>query len=170
MKNVHTFGSFNEVKDLEGLVFIHQSHKDLSVLSPQSYEDIEAIRGHEYIDGRRETELEYHQMLGDDGGTSFLYATIEGFNKMEMDPELNAYYFHLDKDQIEKTIFEVVDRELGLGPLLGMEGLVECQKFWDAHKEEFGSYEDPVVGRIDPRIEVVINYQVVPFKVMHKMQ
>lgn len=143
---------------LDDLVFQHQTRKDLDVLSPQTYDEIARERKNpDYIESRIETEKEYHEYIGDDSdpSKSFVYATIVGYNKMDDFPG-NTYYFKLDKEQISKCLFMVGD----YGPVLGIVGLHGSLNYWKENVDSLTDFEDENIGTIQPRIEVIIPFDV----------
>lgn len=47
-------------------------------------------------------------------------------------------------------------------PTLGKKGLSKAIKIFKEHESDFQKYEDPNVGTIYPRIEVIIPFDVIP--------
>lgn len=167
MKFIKSYILFEHQEDwsiLDGLIFQHQSMKDLKTLKPQTYEEIAKERKNdEYMEGRIETERDYHEMIPGRNEESFLYATIVGYNEMDSVDEFpgNTYYFRMTKEQIRKCIFEVVDKELSYGPIYGLVGLHGAINFWKKNSHLMEPYEDEVVGgEIQPRIEVIIGCEI----------
>lgn len=159
------YGQNKNNEDLiESLIFQHHSPNFFEKLKPVSYSKNENSRTKEYWQERIVEEKQYHNLLTTyNKNNSFLYATIVGYNKMESAKSYPGYtyYFKLSKNQIEKTIFRVSDKELSTKPSVGKDGLIKAIDFWKENKKEFKSYQDDIVeGKIDPRIEVVISFPV----------
>jgi hypothetical protein len=163
---------------LDSLIFRHQTSDYFDVLKPVPYERISEIRdSEEYMKSRLETEDMYRALLEKKGvsiprTTSFLYSTLVGYHKMEHPSSYPGYtfYFKLTKEEIEKTVFEVVDKRFTLGPKVGLKALEDCMRFWNSRKKQMSSYEDEVAGLIYPRIEVVISYPVYPYKFVTQIE
>lgn len=161
-------------KQLSEVLFQHHSPHKLSVLSPQSYSHIAKERATEmkpddvklYINDRMLEEDKYRKALNlTNKGKSFTYASVVGFNLMEdaLDYPGFTYFFHLNKQQIEKTLFGIVGgKSFNIEPAAGLSSLEKCLSLWRKHKDKLVSYEDDILGWIDPRIEVVIPYIVIP--------
>jgi len=55
------------------------------------------------------------------------------------------------------------EKELNIQPKKGIYGLKECLENWNLYSNKFNSYYDEIVqGTIDPRIEVIIDYNIAP--------
>lgn len=161
---------------LSDIWFQHHSPRELDTLKPQSYYFLQADRQDDlgkseaakYIEYRKKTEKQYHQLLDSSGNKSFIYATIVGFNKMEPADKYPGftYYFQLTPKQIENVVFELVagqDESLDIKPAIGQSALSKCMKSWIVNYKKFKSYYSELVqGQIDPRIEVVIPFDVKP--------
>lgn len=161
-------------KKLSELWFQHQSPLALKVIVPQSYSSIKDSRGEDmsssetsdYVDYRVSTEDAYRSELGiDDDTLSFTYASIVGFNKMEAAEDYPGftYYFHMSQGQVERALFGIVANEpYGIDPSKGIQELERSLSAWIRNSSEMVSEEDDTVGKIDPRIEVVIPFRVWP--------
>lgn len=148
-----------------GLTFQHHSPNLYVNLRPVPYTQIAAERqSGDYVLSRYVHEQAYHRMVeGHDPTHSFLYATVVRRNKMQTAAEYPGYtyFFKLSVPEIERCIFEVVDKKFPMAPQCGLLGLRSALAHWDSHRDDVQSYEDSVAeGIIDPRIEVII-----PFKV-----
>lgn len=164
----------SDPKKLSEIFFQHHSPHKLSIITPQSYKRISEQRSDdmppddlkEYIDDRIIEENKYRKILEiNDEGKSFTYASVVGFNLMEdpLDYPGFTYFFHLTKEQIDKTLFGLVgNKDFTMSPELGLPALKKCLKAWKDHKDDLISYEDDILGWIDPRIEVVIPYVIIP--------
>lgn len=156
------------------IVFRHQSADFYPELKPVAYTEIAKHReSDEYMKDRIEGEKVYHTILGDNTpDQSFLYATVVGFHKMDnpLDYPGYTYYFRLTPEQIQDTIFHVVYGKGSTKPMKGIIGLILALKLWKKHKARFKSYDDPLIGQIDPRIEVVISYPVKYFKYVPQVE
>jgi len=147
--------------------FQHQSPKNLKVLRPLSYDMLEKTRKEElsidpdYVSDRKKTEQIYHDLLGTSDEISFLYASYKGM-MFDKDEYMGfTYYFHLTDDEIEKCVFDVVDKKKWMDPTVGHDGMVKSAAIWFAHHTEMESYYD-VIGLIFPRIEIIIPFSVTP--------
>lgn len=161
---------------INDLWFQHHSPYELDVLKPLSYSELEKLRSEDlpddnvkqYIQERKETEFNYRKLLNSKDESSFLYATIVGFNKMEdaLDYPGFTYYFKLTADQIDNVIFELIageNKKDNIKADVGKQSLIKCLNFWIENEKGFKSYYDNVLqGDIDPRIEVIINFEVKP--------
>ncbi len=151
----------------DGIWFQHKSPVWLEKLTPLTYKELLKVRPDYNIDWRRETEEQYHKLMpspfrSDD--SSFLYATIVGYNNME-DPAKYpgfTYYFRLSKEQIDSTLFEIVDAEHRRPASRGINAMMSCILEWDRHKHKYKSYHEEGLGDVDPRIEVIIPTDVFP--------
>jgi hypothetical protein len=119
-----------------------------------------------------ETELAYKELIEDDPANSFLYATICGFNKMEAADDYPGYtyFFQLTAAQIEQCLFGVVDEVLNVAPQRGATAMRQAMRFWVDKQNQMIRYEDPEVGLIDPRIEVIIPFAVVPTRYVPQVE
>lgn len=161
-------------KRLDEVLFQHHSPHKLSTLIPQTYKAIAKQRSDDmskadvetYIRDRVLEESKYKALLHDtDKEKSFMYATVVGFNMMEdpLDYPGFTYFFRLSREQVEQTLFGIVGgKSIHIEPKPGMSALIDCLSIWNDKKKELFSYEDDILGQIDPRIEVVIPYIVVP--------
>jgi len=142
------------------LVFMHKSPNLYPVLRPQSYKEIAKRRSPAYMKLREESELEYQQLLP--SGGSYVYATLLGYHKMTDSKTYQGYthYFTLSSGQLNRCIFEVISKDLSLAPSVGIKGLKECIKFWNANKSKMRSYTSSVGTTVKPRIEVLIPFSV----------
>lgn len=66
-----------------GLWFTHQSSSKLNKLKPLTYNQLEKIRPNYPIAHRKQEELKYKKLINNPATTSFLYATIVGYNKFD---------------------------------------------------------------------------------------
>jgi hypothetical protein len=158
------YSDLYETKVVSALWFRHESPLDLSILRPLTYDELRYTRPDYDVDARMETELSYRKLVSQKPGTSFLYATISGFNKME-DPESYpgfTYYFQLTNEQIERCLFGIVDKEHALTPQLGSKALHIAIELWISNEQNMSSYEEPGLGIVDPRVEVIIPFEVQP--------
>jgi len=153
-----------ESKTVSALWFRHESPLDLSILRPLTYAELRDTRPDYDVDARMETELAYRKLVSQKADTSFLYATIAGFNKME-DPESYpgfTYYFQLTNEQIERCLFGIVDKEQALEPQLGSKALHLAIGLWTSKEDQMVAYEEPGLGLVNPRVEVIIPFEVRP--------
>ena len=165
---------------LSELYFRHQSKSIYELLRPISYDRVqeESERSDEYMESRIETEDAYRRLLKSAGvihpkDTSFLYATVVGFHGMKSanDYPGYTYYFHITPNQLSETIFEVVDKNHSLPPMVGRHGFERCLKHWMRYRKDMSSYrEEFVEGIILPRIEVIIPYVVAPIKLVRQVE
>lgn len=152
----------------DGLWFRHCTPIDVNKLMPLNYKELAEARPGYNMDWRRETEQKYHDMFYSGAVASpdntFLYATVCGCHRMESHEDYNGftYYFRLTPEQIENTIFEVIDAEHRMEPMRGQEGLDAALKHWEENKDKFTSYHEENLGDVHPRIEVIIPYEVLP--------
>lgn len=149
----------------DGLWFQHQSSKELQVLKPLSYKKLSSVRNSAYpIKDRIDTEKKYKKLVNSKNGYSFLYATIVGKNKMKS--PLNypgyTYFFKLSSKQLNSVIFDIVDIDKHMEPTIGMDGLNKSLVIWDKLHHQFKRQKDNSGEEIDPRIEVVIPFTVIP--------
>lgn len=157
------------------LIFRHQSPHKLDVLKPLSYravakqraEDYDATDLGLYMKDRKDDEAVPHNLLSQvlyPNDCSFLYATVVGYHKMESPQSYPGftYYFTLTESQIDSCVFFVVFKSNTI-PTKGMIGLRAAMDFWEKNKKYMKPTEDSVVGIIDPRIEVLVPYEVKPF-------
>lgn len=143
------------------LVFRHQSPRFYGVLRPTTYAAlIAAGRDPEYVRIRRRVEGDYRRLLGqpERSETSFLYATVVGFHLMESPRTYPGftYYFRMVPAQVDRCVFHVVDPNFATQPLVGRPGLTHASRTWFDRSKFMSPRQDPVLGREDPRIEVVI--------------
>lgn len=151
---------------VNGLWFRHTSPYELRELTPSRYDQLVERRGDYDVGARRNTERRYHRMLKTDTNNSFLYATVVGYHKMEdvLSYPGFTYFFQLKLWQVAGCIFDIVDEKKWMEPTKGMGGLGKAREIWEQHAEEFKPYEEDGLGIIDPRIEVIIPFPVVPTK------
>ena len=142
-----------------GMWFIHQSAFGLfNIIKPQTYRHLRTFRSAKYLRKRKETEKEYNELRGEPNRElSYTYATVLGYTRMRPEDDYPGYtyYFKLTKSQIDKCIFEVVDKKFNLEPIMGYKGLVECMKYWKSHESQM---------KDNARLEVVIPFNVTPAK------
>lgn len=121
----------------------------------------------EYVADRIFQEDKYRVALGvDNDKLSFTYATAVGFHRME-DPLSYpgfTYFFRLTHLQVEDALFGVVSGDPALDVPLerGKRALELCLTHWNRHSKHFQPTDDPELGPIDPRIEVVFQFPVRP--------
>lgn len=149
----------------KSLVFQHHSPDFYATLKPVTYSELALTRTNPvYMTHRSQTESEYHELLSEyDRKKSFLYATVVGFNQMEPADAYPGftYFFKLTPQQISDTVFEVVDGQFPSPPGRGQVALLAAISHWNKFERLFASYDDPIAGGvIDPRIEVVIPFEV----------
>lgn len=161
-------------KNLNDILFQHHSPYELSFIIPQTYKNIEKQRldglskkdAAAYVNDRINEEKKYKAKLKlTDNKKSFTYASVVGFNLMEdpLDYPGFTYYFHLDKQQVENTLFGIVGvTQHHVEPAKGLLALQKCLYLWNKYENEFEGYEDEILGPIEPRIEVIIPYVIVP--------
>jgi hypothetical protein len=150
-------------KPSSGVWFRHQSPDKMSVLKPQSYERLKSIRGDDYpLKDRIDYEQQYHKLIKGDSKCSFLYATVEGYHQMGTPKQYNGYtyYFQLSENQLEKTLFEVVGSKTPMDPTFGLQGLTTAIAKYS--KEDLKTTVEKGVGKIYPRIEVIIPFSIIP--------
>lgn len=154
---------------LSQIYFQHHSPHELEMIKPQLYTVV--IKGRsrpkEYLASRKLEEKQYKRILNiKDSNRSFTYASIVGFNKMEdpLDYPGFTYYFRLNKQQVNNTLFGIVsgDPKYDITPSKGLKALKRCLNHWHKYNKLYHSVEDDIVGIIDPRIEVIIPYSVIP--------
>ena len=162
--------------NLSDLWFQHHSPHKLNILKPQNYsyllkdraEKLGKSGARDYVEHRKETEAHYHYLLNSDKNKSFIYATIVGFNKMKSANEYSGftYYFKLKPKQLNNVVFELVagkNKNLDIDPAVGKDALVNCMKSWINNYKKFKPYYSELVkGNIDPRIEVVVPFNIEP--------
>lgn len=149
-----------------GLWFRHESPDKLVNLKPMTYGELKILRPGYPVDDRQEMEDEYRELTTQLPDTSFLYATIVGYNLMDtINPYPGyTYYFQMTEIQINKCIFDVVDTKIWMKPKVGIKGLSMAKNIWLKHNSIFKAYDDPDIGEILPRIEVIIPFPVYPTK------
>jgi hypothetical protein len=136
----------------------------LDILKPMTYVELAKIRPGYPLGERRELEDVYRKMIIQKPEVSFLYATVVGchlFGAPDTYPGF-TYYFQLTDHQIEQCIFDIADRSIWMKATSGRAGLRESMHLWDINVESFMRYDDPDIGVIYPRIEVVIPFNIRP--------
>lgn len=160
---------------LDQVWFQHESPRRLAQVTPLMYRDLLQSRAstmglpaaQEYVADRVFQEDKYRVALGVDNDVlSFTYATVVGFHRME-DPLSYpgfTYFFRLTHAQVQDALFGVIsgDPALDLPMERGLRALERCLTHWNRHSEEFRPTEDPELGPIDPRVEVVLQFPVRP--------
>ena len=121
----------------------------------------------EYVDDRVVEEDKYRVALGtDNDALSFSYATVVGFHSMggSSDYPGFTYFFHLSPADVERTLFGVISGDPGLQLPMerGIHALERSMMHWNRYSGLFRPTDDPELGLIDPRIEVVISYPIRP--------
>jgi hypothetical protein len=168
---------------LSQVVFQHHSAHELMVIEPQDYSCIARERKPDmgipgvvkYLTDREHEEDAYRLALGIiDTSMSFTYATVTGFNDMTSPDDYPGftYFFELTREQVSNTLFGIVGGipELNLEPQRGLQALELCMSHWLRHQHEFAVVNDDLVGAIDPRIEVIIPYRVIPTAVLLEVE
>ena len=147
-----------------GLWFMHQSSSKLSELKPLSYAQLEKIRPNYPIEHRKQEERNYKKLINNQADTSFLYATIVGYNKFDPPTEYPGYtyYFKLNAKQIKNCVFDIIAKQKYMLPTKGYAGLYNAITIWDAKNQSFKKGYLKDVGVIQPRIEVIIPYTITP--------
>lgn len=168
---------------LSEIIFRHQSPHELDIISPQTYSQIKEYRSENmsvddletYMKDRIEVENKYYDLINQSQEVSFIYATIVGFNNMEDPTEYPGftYYFKITPEKLKKTIFELVagkDIKMNLEPDVGIHALENCLKAWNANKQNFTPATDSILGTIEPRIEVVLSYDITPYAMIPEVE
>jgi len=136
-------------------------------LLPQRASTMGDEAAEEYVADRVFQEDKYRVALDiDNDALSFTYATCVGFHHME-DPRSYpgfTYFFNLTHLQVADALFGVISGEPALDLPLerGKRALERCLTHWNRHSREFQPVDDPELGPIDPRIEVVFQFPVRP--------
>lgn len=146
---------------LSDLVFRHQSPRYYDVLRPVTYAGLLTQgRDADYVEVRRGVEGRYRRLLGlpERDDRSFMYATVVGFHLMESPQTYPGftYYFGLTRSQVDRCVFHVVDPNFATEPMVGRDALRDALTTWFARSRFMSTHQDPVLGREDPRIEVVV--------------
>jgi len=120
-----------------------------------------------YVADRRRAERAYRRALRSiDDDVSFVYATVVGFNSMAPASEYPGftYYFRLRHQELNGCLFGTVtgDPSLDVALETGKRSLERCLTQWAELGPAFVPFEDPIVGLIEPRIEVIIPFAVRP--------
>lgn len=120
-----------------------------------------------YVAERIVTEDAYRTALGIDNDVlSFSYATVAGFHRMEqpLDYPGFTYFFRLGREDVSRTLFGVVtgDPLLSVPSESGVRGLERCLEHWGLYSGLFQAVDEPYLGTVNPRVEVVISYPVRP--------
>lgn len=147
-----------------GIWYRHQSPFELQELRPMTYYDIRRMRPDYDVSARHDTEEVYRAMSSQATDTSFLYATIVGFHKMETPLEYPGftYYFKMTDYQIQQCVFDVVSETPLMNPMLGHSGIIAAKHLWEQHQTDLHSFDTDDMGMIDPRVEVIIPFAVKP--------
>jgi len=147
-----------------GLWFMHQSSSKLSELKPLTYTQLEKIRPNYPIEHRKQEERKYKKLINNPANTSFLYATIVGYNKFDPPTEYPGYtyYFKLNAKQIKNCVFDIIAKQKYMPPTKGYAGLYTAITTWEAKNQSFKKGYTKDVGVILPRIEVIIPYTITP--------
>lgn len=148
-----------------GFWFQHESAHNLSEIKILTYDELEKVRDNSYpIEDRMEVEDKYRRLTHTQDNKTFTYATpvkYHMFGKPDNFPGY-TYYFKLTNSQVERCVFDVIDKKIWMNPTLGKEGLLKAISIFKDNKSNFKIYDDPEVGTIYPRIEVVIPFIVTP--------
>lgn len=151
-----------------GLWFKHASPLALAELRPLSYQELAQARPDYDVQARRATELAHKKALGlgelREQEQSLLYATVAGSNAMEPASSYPGftYFFRLSEAQIDRCLFGVVDKVQKMDPKAGRAGLDEALALWESESESMSFYHEPGLGRVEPRVEVIIPFAVRP--------
>lgn len=148
----------------DDLWFRHESPYWLHILKPLTYENLAKTRPDYDIDARKRHEETYRKLTKQPNDISFLYATVVGFNKMDTPESFPGftYYFKMNFDQISKCVFGLVDKQEWMKDELGSSGLTKAEAIWNCNRNDFKSYTEKGLGKISPRIEVVIPFSIRP--------
>lgn len=120
-----------------------------------------------YVADRIVNEDRYRVALGIDNDVlSFTYATVVGFNSMEAPEDYPGftYFFRMSSEQVEQALFGAVTGD----PLLqvpmerGIRGLSRALTHWTRYSGLFLPADDPDLGAVQPRVEVVFQFPVRP--------
>lgn len=148
--------------------FRHCSPLKLNKLIPLNYKELAEARPGYNMEWRRNTEDKYHEIFARNNLAShdctFLYATICGYHRMGPPEDYDGYtyYFRLTKDQIDSTLFEIIDAEHRREASRGVNAMLSCTLEWDRNKDKYTSYHEENLGDVHPRIEVIIPFEVLP--------
>lgn len=120
-----------------------------------------------YVDDRIVSEDRYRIALGiEDDVLSFTYATVVGFNSMEPPEEYPGftYFFRMNPSQVGQALFGTVtgDPLLQLPMETGVRGLSQALTHWRRYSGLFLPADDPDLGHVEPRVEVVFQFPVRP--------
>lgn len=120
-----------------------------------------------YVNDRIVSEDRYRVALGiQDDVLSFTYATVVGFNSMEPPEEYPGftYFFRMNPSQVGQALFGTVtgDPLLQLPMETGIRGLSRALTHWRCYSGLFLPTEDPDLGNVEPRVEVVFQFPVKP--------
>ncbi len=151
----------------EDIWFRHCSPVWLPELTPLTYKELLEVRPDYNIDWRMKTEEQYHHMstgVEHSPECSFLYATIVGHHDMGPPKDYPGftYYFKLNRAQIDRTLFEIIDANYRRKVSRGPNAMLSCMLEWDRNKHLYRSYDEPDLGEVSPRIEVIIPFKVTP--------
>ena len=171
LEELHDIGKCQKVlaepKDDDVTWFRHCSPVWLPELTPLTYKELQKVRPDYNIDWRFKTEQQYHHMstgVAHSPESSFLYATIVGYHDMGPPDDYPGftYYFSLTREQINQTLFEIVDANYRRKVSKGVNAMLSCMLEWGRNKHLYKSYEEPDLGTVSPRIEVIIPFKVTP--------
>ena len=151
---------------LSDIVFRHQSPRYYDVLRPVTYRELISFgRDPRYVLERQRFERGYHRMLDQnvDSSESFLYATVVGFHRMESWKTYPGftYYFRMTEEQLQNSVCHVVDQNHSTEPQRGVLGLQSALNAWSRCEKFMRPRYDSMLGREDPRIEIVIGCEIV---------
>jgi hypothetical protein len=149
----------------DGFWFQHESPHKLSEIKVLTYEELEKVRDTTYpLSHRIKVEDEYRRLTGTPDNTTFIYATPVKYN-MFGDPNEYpgyTYYFKLTNAEVDRSVFEIIDKAVWMNPTLGRRGLMKAIQLYKKNKSKFVTYNDPDIGMIYPRIEVAIPFNIKP--------
>jgi len=166
---------FRSPGDLSEVWFQHVSPRRLDFLVPVTYTALLSARAGEmglpaaerYVADRIVSEDRYRTALGIDNDVlSFTYATVVGFNSMEDPGDYPGftYFFRMSPAQVHRTLFGAVtgDPLLQVPMETGPRGLSQALEHWSRYSGLFMPADDPDLGAVQPRVEVVFQFPVRP--------
>lgn len=120
-----------------------------------------------YVADRVVSEDRYRTALGIDNDVlSFSYATVVGFNSMEGPEDYPGftYFFRMSPAQVHRALFGAVtgDPLLQVPMETGHRGLEQALEHWSRYSGLFLPADDPDLGTVQPRVEVVFQFPVRP--------
>ena len=162
-------------RSLDRVWFQHVSPKRLDFIVPTTYKDLLVARAtgmglpaaERYVADRVVSEDRYRTALGiQNDELSFSYATVVGFNSMESPDDYPGftYFFRMSPEQVNRTLFGAVtgDPLLQVPMETGLRGLSRALSHWARYSGLFIPADDPELGTVQPRVEVVFQFPVRP--------